>query len=176
MKIDSFENARIVCERRFLLEDFPAPLTRADEHLQFFDNFLTKTDLLLRRIRVPQTRQWTRKIVKQSRIDALKFKTSEIELTEYEYEVLSIFEGNELRFNRYFHESDNQKWQIDFILNRELWNLILANIQFDSDEAAETFIAPGFVGLEITDDEFFANSNLADSTLEDVKNRINQKS
>ena len=166
---------KIIYRRRFLLEDLPAPLTRASEHLQFFDNYLTATRLLLRQIRTPQTKLWERKFVQEfpfETSDFSKLNYAGIDLSEYEYEVLSVFEGNELRYNRYFYELETGNLAIDMILNRELWNLILASAEFETEAEMISFSPPDFVTREITQDEFFLPQNLANSTLEDVKNHL----
>jgi CYTH domain-containing protein len=170
-----FTNDKGGFERRFLLEDLPQPLTRASEHLQFFDNHLTDTNLLLRKIRFPKTKKWTWKILKTlaaEPADLSHVAVYEIELSEYEYQVLSVFEGNELRYNRYFYEFEECQWQIDMYLNRELWNLILATVKFSSKEEMQNFSPPAFIAAEITQDETFLGARLADSTLDDIKKRV----
>lgn len=165
---------KLIYRRRFLLEDLPAPLTRASEHLQFFDNYLTETRLLLRQIRTPKTREWRRAFVQEyaSAPDLSKFSSAEIELSEYEYEVLSVFEGNELRYNRYFTEIDEREWQVDLILNRELWNLVFAAVEFASAEEMRNFSPPDFILREVTNDEFFLPERLVHSTLAEVRNKV----
>jgi len=166
---------KTIYRRRFLLEDLPAPLTRASEHLQFFDNYLTETRLLLRQIRTPKTGLWQRKFVQEFPVetsDLSKLNRAKIDLSEYEYEVLSVFEGNELRYNRYFYELENGKLEVDMILNRELWNLILASAEFETEAEANAFLPPDFAAREITQDEFFLPQNLTSSTLEDVKKHL----
>ena len=163
-------NQKIKFERRFLLTDLPAPLTRASEHLQFFDNYLTGTRLLLRQIRTPKTKQWQRKFVQKYAIqppDLSCFAFSEIELSEYEYEILSVFEGNELRYNRYFLKLETGETMfVDMFLNRQLWNLILAAIEFETEEAMKKFVAPPFLIKEITNEPLFSPAKLADATIE----------
>jgi CYTH domain-containing protein len=166
---------KTVYRRRFLLEDLPAPLTRASFHLQFFDNYLTETRLLLRQIRTPKTREWKRMFVQEFPVEAAdlsKLNLAQIDLSEREYEVLSIFEGNELRYNRYFYEFENGKLEIDMILNRELWNLVFASMEFETEVEMYSFSPPDFVKREITQEEFFLGQNLTNSTLEAVKNHL----
>ena len=45
--------------RVFLIQDLPEPLTRASSHLQIFDNYIEKTRLRLRSVRVPETKKWS---------------------------------------------------------------------------------------------------------------------
>jgi CYTH domain-containing protein len=166
---------KTVYRRRFLLADLPAPLTRASLHLQFFDNYLTETRLLLRQIRTPQTRAWQRLFVQEFPVEASdlsKLNLSQIDLSEREYEVLSVFEGNELRYNRYFYEFENGRLEIDMILNRELWNLVFAGAEFETEDEMHSFSPPDFVKREITQDEFFLGQNLNNSTLEAVKKHL----
>jgi CYTH domain-containing protein len=87
---------------------------------------------------------------------------------------LSVFEGNELRYNRYFYELETGKLAIDMILNRELWNLIFASAEFETEAEMKSFSPPDFAAREITQDEFFLPQNLANSTLEDVKKHLEQ--
>lgn len=169
-------NLQIKFERRFLLENLPEPLTRASQHLQFFDNHLTETRLVLRQVRTPQTKQWKRYFVQKYAVappDLSRTANAEIELSEYEYEVLSVFEGNELRYNRYFYELDGGKAVvIDMVLNRELWNLILATVEFESAEEMKSFEPPQFFGREITNDENLTAAKLVDLTLADVQKHL----
>lgn len=162
---------KIHFERRFVLENLPEPLTRASEHLQFFDNYLTATRLWLRQVRVPQTKEWQRVFVQRYPIDGnlTQIAAAEIELNEYEYEVLSVFEGNELRYNRYFYEFAGRTILIDVFLNRELWNLIVAAVEFETEAEMQNFAAPPFFGREITHNENLTPAKLVDLNLAEVK-------
>src|SRR6266446_3509947 len=50
--------ARIERERRYLLENLPEGLSRADHHLQITDNYITGTRLRIRKVRDPRTSKW----------------------------------------------------------------------------------------------------------------------
>lgn len=163
-----------------MIADLPAPLTRASEHLQFFDDYLTDTRLLLRKIRVPRTKQLEYRFVQRYPVtptDLSYLTVNEIELDKREYEVLAIFEGNQLRYNRYFLLLETgETMLIEMFLNRELWNLILATIEFKTIEEMNNFAPPAFVQMEITQDEFFTGAKLVDADIEQVRRRINQTS
>lgn len=177
-KVMKPENLNIRFERRFVLAEMPQPLTRAGEHLQFFDNHLTATRLLLRQIRDPKTKLWTRRLVQRDQVDETdlaRVATAEINLSEYEYEVLSVFEGNELRYNRYFLRLETgETMLIDMFLNRELWNLILGTVEFADETTMRNFAPPAFAFREITRDKFFTAANLVDSNIDDVRQRLNE--
>ena len=169
-------NAQIQFERRFVLDDLPAPLTRASSHLQFFDNYITNTRLFLQRVRNPETKQWKYRLVQKYAListDLSRNVVAEINLNEDEYEVLSVFEANELRYNRYLWQSENDfSMMIDMYLNRELWNLILATVQFNTLEEMQTFALPLFVKLEITNHESFNGINLSNLSLSAIQREM----
>jgi CYTH domain-containing protein len=165
----------LIFSKRFLLTDLPEPLVRASEHLQFFDNHVTGTRLFLRRIRDPKSREWTRILVQEypnASNDFSQLARTEIYLTEYEYETLAVFEGNELRYNRYFYEFEGLRWEIDMYLNRELWNLILAAVNFASEVEMQSFAPPSFAVREITNNEIFTPARLVDLTIEEIRQKL----
>src|SRR6267143_5925340 len=57
--------ARVERERRYLLQDLPDGLTRADPHLQITDNYITGTRLRIRKVRDPRTNRWTVKFTQK---------------------------------------------------------------------------------------------------------------
>ena len=165
---------RIEFSRRFLLDRLPEPLTRLSEHLQFFDNYLTATRLFLRQIRSPQTKSWQRFFIQKypvSDSDASANYLAEIALSEYEYQVLEIFEANELRYNRYFLDFAGRELTIDLHLGN-LWGLIIATALFDSAEETENFVPPDFVFKEITADKMFTGEILADLKFTDIQKAL----
>ena len=165
--------ARVERERRFLLRDMPEPLTRASQHVQIWDNYITGTRLRLRKIRTPQTKKWTLKLTQKYTPAPPDFSRTVITntyLSAAEYEVLSVFEGNEIRKNRYAYEYEGRKYSIDVFLGA-LWGLILAETEFKSDEELRTFTPPPFVAREVTNDETFTGGRLVELTFEELRER-----
>ncbi|HEY0426811.1 MAG TPA: hypothetical protein VGC76_03290 [Pyrinomonadaceae bacterium] len=157
--------------RLFLINDLPEPLTRADAHLQIFDNYIENTRLRLRRIRTPQTREQTWLMEHRFPADENNlaiWKIAEIFMHEDEYKIFEQFEGREIRKNRYFYELDDKRISIDVHLG-ELWGLNVARICFDSEEEMEYFEAPPFAVFEVTNDKFFSGENLVEKKFADVR-------
>lgn len=168
--------------RVFLLKDLPAPLTRASEHLQFFDNYIENTRLRLRSVRAPHTKEWF--WILEQRIQAREndfscWQVSKIHLNEAEHAAFEIFEGrevrknervetSELRFNRYSFETNGNLMTIDFFLN-PLWGLILAKVLFETAEEMRAFAAPDFAIAEVTQNENFLGKNLVGKTFADIQ-------
>src|SRR5215475_6827883 len=99
--------ARIERERRYLLQDLPEGLTRADPHLQITDNYITGTRLRLRKVREPRTNKWTVKFTQKFAPDPEDLSRTLITntyLNALEAETLSVFNSNEIRKNRYRFE------------------------------------------------------------------------
>jgi len=176
---------RIELRRVFLLRQLPAPLTRASEHLQFFDNYISDTRLRLRTIRSPQTKQWTWILEQRfapDENDLSRWRVAEIHLNEAEHAALEIFEGrevkknervetNELRFNRYFYDFGDGQMEIDVFLN-PLWGLNTAKVFFESEEAMKNFAPPDLVIAEVTQNRFFTGANLLGKTFADVRSEL----
>lgn len=171
--------------RVFLLADLPAPLTRASEHLQIFDNYIENTRLRLRSVRVPKMKEWFWILEQRNQIrdgDLSGWLISEIHLNEAEHQAFEMFEGrevqknervetNELRFNRYaFELKDGKLMEIDFYLN-PLWGLILAKVLFQTEEEMRAFAPPDFTVAEVTQNKFFVGRNLVGKTFTEINGK-----
>ena len=166
--------ARIERERRFLLRELPEPLTRASRHVQIWDNYITNTRLRLRKIRVPETKEYKWKLTQKFAPDPEDLSRTVITntyLSRAEYEVLSVFEGNEIRKNRYPYEHDGRAYGVDVFLGA-LWGLILAETSFETDEEMERFTQPPFAFMDVTNDPMFAGGSLVNLSFEEIRQKI----
>lgn len=171
---------RTELRRVFLLEDLPAPLTRAGRHWQLFDNYIENTRLRLRSIRIPETKEWIWILQQRFSVESLsRWKIAEIYLNEAEHAAFERFEGrevkrnerietNEIRKNRYFYNLDGKQIEIDLFLG-ELWGLVLAQVYFNSSEEMKAFDNFPSAVLEVTENEFFIGENLIGKTFADVQ-------
>jgi CYTH domain-containing protein len=160
--------------RKYLIEALPEPLTRASRHLQLFDNYITGTRMRIRSVRDPETKQWSwilqqRLATETSGITYLKI--GEIHLNEAEHTVFEIFEGNEIRKNRYFHEFDGHSFAFDVYLGA-LWGLNIASVEFADAESLERFGIPAFAVFDVTNNRFFSGENLVKKKFEDVQAEV----
>lgn len=165
---------RTEMHRSFLVEGLPEPLTRASAHLQIFDNYLAGTRLRLRSVRDPESAAWTR--ILQQRFPATDdnlacLKISEIYLNEAEYANFQIFEGSEIRKNRYFHEFDGRTFAFDVFLGK-LWGLNIARAEFDDERELAQFEPPAFAVLDITNEPFFMGDVLVTKTFDEVRTEV----
>lgn len=173
--------------RKFLLENLPEPLTRSSSHLQIFDNYIENTRLRIRSMRSPKTKEWT--FILQQRFPAGEqlshWKIAEIYLSEDEHKIFEPFENreikknervesNEVRKNRYFLDSDNKQFSIDLYLG-DLWGLVLAKVEFETEKDLLEFKTPRFSVLEVTNDEFFIGANLVGKKFADVREAFKKK-
>ncbi len=164
--------------RLFLISNLPEPLTRADRHLQIFDNYIENTRLRLRRTRVPDTREQTWQM--GHRFPAAEnslavWKIAEIFLHEDEYAPFEGFEGREIRKNRYFYDLDDKNVLIDVFLG-ELWGLNLALVIFETEEEMQHFEPPPFAILEVTNDAFFLGDKLVGKNFSGVQAEVQRLS
>jgi CYTH domain-containing protein len=154
-----------------LLRELPPNLRVNDPHTQIFDNYITATRLRLRKVRDPLKREWTWKLTQKFAPDDADLShtyITNIYLSQYEYEVFSVFEGNELRKNRYPYEHEGRKYSVDVFLG-SLYGLILAETDFDDDVEMDNFPQPSFAARDVTRDELFTGGNLAYTTIDELR-------
>ena len=169
--------ARVERERRYLLPGLPPGLKLSDPHTQITDNYVTGTRLRLRKVRSPETNEWTLKLTQKRAPEPPDFSRTlitNIYLSPYEYEVLSVFEGNELRKNRYPYEHAGRLYSVDVFLG-PLRGLVLAETDFETDAELDAFPAPPFAHLDVTRDELFTGARLVELTAEEVRRELESR-
>lgn len=175
--MDYGKYARVERERRYLLQEMPAPLTRASPHVQIWDNYITNTRLRLRQVRVPATKERVWKLTQKFAPSAEDFSRTvitNIYLSEQEYAMLAVFEGNEIRKNRYPFEHEGRKFSIDVFLGA-LWGLMLAETEFDSDEELDNFALPSFALADVTNDPVFTGARLVELSFEEIRAELQRR-
>lgn len=168
--------AQIERERRYLLEDLPEGMTRADHHLQITDNYITGTRLRIRKVRDPQTNKWVVKFTQKFAPDPNDLSRTIITnlyLNPTEAETLSIFEANEIRKNRYYYEFEGRRFSVDMFIG-DLFGLVLAETSFESDEDLDSFQTPPFALADVTNLPTFSGGKLSELKYDDVRKEIFQ--
>ena len=166
--------ARVERERRYLLQDLPEGLTRADLHVQIIDNYITGTRLRIRKVRDPRTNKWTVKFTQKFAPEPTDFSRTiitNIYLNALEAETLSVFGANEIRKNRYPFDFEGRKFSVDMFLG-DLFGLVLAEVSFETDEELESFPKPPFAIADVTNNEIFTGGRLCGLTFEDIREEI----
>ena len=162
--------ARIERERRYLLQDLPEGLSRADHHLQITDNYITGTRLRLRKVRDPRTNKWVVKFTQKFAPDPKDLSRTIITntyLSALEADTLSIFDANEIRKNRYRFEFEGRQFSIDMFIG-DLFGLVLAEVSFESDDELDNFPKPSFALADVTNNEVFSGGRLCELTFADI--------
>jgi CYTH domain-containing protein len=168
---------RVERERRYLLQSLPPGLEPHAPHAQITDNYVTGTRLRLRKHRWVPTNEWTLKLTQKhtpAPPDFSRTLITSIYLTEYEYEVLSVFEGNELRKNRYPYEHEGRLYSVDLFLG-PLRGLVLAETDFETDAEMDSFPPPSFAHLDVTRDELFTGARLVELTAEEIRGELESR-
>jgi len=166
--------ARVERERRYLLQDLPEGVSRADHHLQITDNYLSGTRLRLRKVRDPQTNKWVVKFTQKfapDRDDLSRTTITNTYLNAIEADTLGIFEANEIRKNRYHFEFEGRQFSVDMFLG-DLFGLVLAEVSFDNDDELENFSPPPFALAEVTNNELFTGGRLSQLSFADLKDEL----
>ena len=166
--------ARVELERRYLLNDLPEGLNRADPHLQITDNYITGTRLRIRKVRDPKTNKWIVKFTQKlapDPTDLSRTVVTNIYLNALEAETLSIFEANELRKNRYYFDFAGRRFSIDLFLGN-LFGLVLAETSFETDEEMRAFATPPFALADVTNNVTFTGGKLCELTFADIREEV----
>jgi CYTH domain-containing protein len=166
--------ARIERERRYLLQDLPEGLSRADHHLQITDNYITGTRVRIRKVRDPKTNRWIVKFTQKfapNPEDLSRTIITNTYLNAIEAETLGIFAANEIRKNRYPFEFEGRHFSVDMFLG-DLFGLVLAEVGFESDEELDSFAKPPFAIADVTNNELFSGARLSELTFEDIRDEI----
>jgi CYTH domain-containing protein len=167
------KTSRTELHRTFLIEQLPEPLTRASVHIQLFDNYIANTRMRLRSLRDPKTKEWTFILQQRMHFAEQPHRTdlAEIFLNETEYERFKIFEGTEIRKNRYFHEFGGRDVEFDVYIGK-LWGLNTLRVEFEDEETLREYEPPSFIFYEITGEEFFRGENLVNREFADVQTEV----
>ena len=166
--------ARVERERRYLLQDLPEGLTRADPHLQITDNYISGTRLRIRKLRDPRSNKWTVKFTQKFAPNPADFSRTiitNIYLNALEAETLAMFDANEIRKNRYSFEFEGRRFSVDMFLG-DLFGLVLAEVSFETDDELENFAKPPFAIAEVTNNKLFTGGELSQLTFSDIREEI----
>ena len=166
--------AHIERERRYLLQDLPEGLTRADPHVQITDNYITGTRLRIRKVRDPRTNKWVVKFTQKFAPDPSDYSRTIITntyLNALEAESLSMFDANEIRKNRYKFQYEGHEFAVDMFLG-DLFGLVLAEVSFENDDELDNFPKPAFAIADVTNHELFTGGKLSQLSFEDIRREI----
>ena len=151
--------AAIERERRFLLDHLPEGIDLA-RAARIEDLYLHGTTLRLRRVQIAECAMvW--KLTQKHSIDPAHSILTTIYLSAAEYDVLRALPGDTLDKLRIRH-ADDQHCAVN-VFQGSLHGLILAEIEFASDEEMAGTAAPTFAAAEITEDEALTGRLLAGS-------------
>jgi len=144
-------------ERKFLAKELPPEIDRYpnSEIIQGY-LMITENDIEVR-VRKRGGRCWH--TVKSGK--GLIRKEAEKEITEQQFfEYWPQTEGKRVEKVRYDIELENFLIELD-IYSGDLAGLVVAEVEFDSEEESSHFEQPEWFGEEVTHDERYKNKNLA---------------
>lgn len=165
------KTARTELHRIFLIDQLPEPLTRAAPHIQLFDNYIANTRFRMRSVRDPETRDWTHTLQQRVFVDDIYptlSSVSEISLNADEHERFKVFEGTEIRKNRYFHHFAGETISFDVYLGN-LWGLNTARTTAVNRDELNQAEPPDFCIYEVTSNPFFLGESLVHRNFAEVQ-------
>lgn len=151
--------ARVECERRFLLSQVPP---EAHSGVEITDRYVEGTRLRLRQVR-PRTGEVVWKLGQKVQRDAGDPRVVEhttMYLAEDEQARLGGLRAHELAKTRFRLARDGIGWAVD-VFHGPLEGLVLAEASFADEDAMATFVAPDWVGEEVSGDVRYSGGALA---------------
>jgi len=94
-----------------------------------------------------------------------------INLTEEEFKFLATCSQRRIEKTRYYFPYNNITIEID-VFEYRLKGLVIAEIEFESEDLLKNFIAPTWLGKEINDVDILAGGILSGKTFDDIKNLL----
>lgn len=151
--------AQVERERRWLVKDVPWHLVVRSSSI--VDLYVAETQLRVRSVRDVATGSALFKLARKADLSPSKRLITTIYLAAHEYELLSQLAGKRVTKVRHSIQCpDGTSASID-VFTGDTGHLVLAEWEFDSDEAMEAYEPPDFVGQEVTADERFSGGQLA---------------
>ena len=149
--------ARVERERRFLLAS-PPPASAVTASRRITDRYLPGTRLRLRRVEYPNSEACEFKFTQKVPADRPGYVQGLITntyLSATEYDLLASLPAEVLSKTRF----SVPPLSID-VFDPPLHGLVLADVEFTTDEAARSFLLPPAAIAEVTDDARFTGGNL----------------
>lgn len=163
--MQSLKYARIERERRFLLDRFPDAAS-VERIRRITDRYIDGTSLRLREQSeqgLPTVFKLTQKVPARASGGQQGLITN-MYLSKDEFSVLAQLPAKQLSKTRF----SVPPFGIDVFAER-LEGLLLAEAEFDSDEAAEALMLPSFIRAEVTDDDRFTGGQLVRASRRDLQ-------
>ncbi|MBD1842687.1 hypothetical protein H6F89_04535 [Cyanobacteria bacterium FACHB-63] len=148
-------------ERRFLVKSLPFNLNLEQDYRRICDLYFPNTFLRLREITSPTGQLLQQKFARKEAVSDSNGHAhiTNLYLTPHEYNLLSTLDGLELHKRRYHYSYLESIIAID-VFEGQLAGLVLAEIEFTSDDAMAKFQPPSFCAVEVSDDPFFSGGHL----------------
>ena len=146
-------------ERKFLLSEIPSHLVPTEERMVYQNYLSVKKDEEIR-IRLEEKNGERKCDVTYKRGNGLVREEVKFNISESMYfDLSSLIKENPIKKFRQFFQLGEHELMVDTYLETKE-PLIVAEIEFESEEAANKFVPPSWFGQEVTDDHNFKNKNL----------------
>ncbi|MBR6402564.1 MAG: CYTH domain-containing protein [Eubacterium sp.] len=148
-------------ERKFLIKSLPEKLD-SYEHHTIVQGYVDNEPVV-------RIRQYDNKYILTIKSLGLMERIEvEKELTESEFKDLStMVQGNVISKVRYKIPYGEYTIELD-IFKDDFEGLIMAEVEFPDKEKAESFIAPDFMSVDVTDNPKFQNSQMSSMNKKDI--------
>lgn len=173
MNTEETKYTRVEYERRFLVSPHADWKSVVEPYSKTFeDKYLRDARLRLRVLTDSDTGRRLIKLNKKSESDSPYFRTvSRILLSQSEYELLDVLEGDRLKKVRHYHNYHGWVFSID-VFEGELEGLVLCETEAEGLKELMLVEAPEYAKHEVTADKFFTGGHLCRATRADLRRKL----
>lgn len=161
----------IEIEKRFLVKELPKNLTKHKCKIVRDKIIEDKSGFPHIRVRQNGNEFEINKKYQINNNDVSQMIEESIALTKAEYDSLILAPGLMIGKTRYYYPIEDNIIEIN-VYEGTLTGLVIAEIEFQSEEKMNRFIKPEFLGAEVTQMKEFATGSLIHKKFEDLKELI----
>ncbi len=158
-------------ELTYLVKEVPAGVF-ASPNKEILDIYIPATaDHAILRIRKSGDKYEITKKVPAHGTDSSHQIENTIPLTEDEFGDLAQLSGKRVRKLRYYYNEAGTEYEIDVFQDR-LTSLVLADVEFSSNEDKAKFVPPTWVLADVTQEKFVAGGMLCGKSYTDIESEL----
>lgn len=159
-------------ELTYLVKSLPEGFTEVHESKEILDIYIpASAEHAILRIRKRGDQYEITKKVPAQGTDSSHQIENTIPLITEEFDELATLQGKRVRKIRHYYCEDGITYEVD-VFQDDLLGLVLVDVEFSSNEAKASFVAPTWFGADVTQEKFVAGGVLCGKSYENISEQL----
>ena len=161
-------------ELTYLLKSLPERFQEEHEHKEILDIYIPASAVhaILRIRKRGETFEITKKVPAHGTDSSHQIENT-IPLTKEEFDELATLEGKRVRKIRHYYTEDSVVYEID-VFQDALQGLVLVDVEFKNTLDKNSFVAPAWLGRDVTQEKFVAGGVLCGKSYADIEEELSK--